>query len=212
MENETRRGYEVPLTGDKRAYWFLLAMELAGVCLVEWMASDGSNIGVQSLAYRGIYLLLIPGACLILATVFGKLRLQPEGISVIVFGKTVRFIRREDIRLIAGFGCNYGSPSSATVRLCISGYTLYQLAEAQERRTPEMFRDPWSRPGWMEEQAARYLMHDLRFLKGLYGAGEPPILFLEWSAETQVRLRQMYPLADWADLTVEKILDAQRNI
>ena len=89
---------------------------------------------------------------------------------------------------------------------------MEELAEEQERKTPKMFRNARTRPGWAEDQVGQLLLRYSASIRSQFGFFRRDILLIEWSPERLELLLQMYPGVPWVDLTEKKKLDAERGI
>ena len=99
MENEYRRGYDLPLVAHKGRFWIILVVMCLLVFNLEWgFRRDGSE---AAWIMRLIYPLLALAVVLEFVSDFSKLHLVHEGIAVTLFGKTLRQIPRQDLRFLA---------------------------------------------------------------------------------------------------------------
>lgn len=209
VENETRRGYELPLTGNKILVFLLMALEIV-ISAFLWgdMVESGFNL-FTCFACGTIILILVYVLVLEVGRSFTKLHIAPEGIAVTLFGKTQRQIPREKLRFFAVFTgtrhCRY--PKNLAVCTC----SMENLAEKEEQKTDKMFRSARTRPGWAEDMAKKYLLRCASSFRSEVGIPHRDILLIEWSPERLDMLLEMYPGVPWADLTEKKVLDAERK-
>ncbi len=210
MQNEqTRRGYDLPLTKNKWQFWMVLAMTPLLIGFIElsiWVA--GMN-GWCSWLLRSLDIMWFVVVAWEFVYCFGKLHLVTEGIAITVFGSTLRRFPREHIRFLGGVHDSYRG--TACQWICVCTRSMYELAEEQERRTPKMFRDGRALPGWTESMARKFLLSYAESLNRALGFPRKDILLIEWSPERLELLLDMYPGIPWTDLTENKVLDAERN-
>ena len=141
---------------------------------------------------------------------FTMLRFTPEGISLVLFGCAFRRFPAERIRLLAGIIYTKGYRTAHHVyhRIAVCDCTLGELADIGEKKTPKMLRNLRTMKGWTEDMAGKYLRKrgrsDFRDLDR-----SCKILWLEWDKERLAMLQQMYPEAQWIDLTEKKIFEEQ---
>lgn len=131
-----------------------------------------------------------------------RLQICPEGISITVFGKTLRRIPAEQIRFLSGVPGR--KRDNAIPQIAVCSYSLEDLTELGIRSTPKCLRIRKER--WEGEFAGSYLWKR-SILKGLIC--ERRILWLDWSPERLMLLRQMYPQAQWLDCTREGQFETQ---
>lgn len=206
--NETRRGYDLSLVKHKGRFWVILVVICLLVFNLEWgFRRDGSD---AAWIMRLMYPLLAVAVVLEFVSDFSRLHLVPEGIAVTLFGKTLRRIPRQDIRLIGGFIGTKHSRFSKNLAVCTR--SMEELAEEQERRSPKMLRNARTRPGWTEDQVGQLLLRYSTSIRSQFGFFRKDILLIEWSPERLELLLQMYPGVPWVDLTEKKKLDAERGI
>ena len=210
MENETRRGYELPLTENKILVFLLMALEIV-ISAFLWGDMVKSGFALFTCFSCGaIILILAYVLAMELGRSFAKLHLVPEGIAVTLLGKTLRQIPREKIRFFGGFigtrHCRY--PKNLAVCTC----SMEALAEKEEQKTDKMFRNARTRPGWAEDMAKKYLLRCARSVRSELGFPNRDILLIEWSPERLELLLEMYPGVPWCDLSDKKKLDAERYI
>ena len=206
MENEYRRGYDLPLVTHKGRFWVILAVMCLLVFNLEYgFRRDGSE---AAWIMRLIYPLLALAVVLEFVSDFSKLHLVHEGIAVTLFGKTLRRIPREDIAFFGGFigtrKCRY--PKNLAVCTC----SMEALAEKEEQKTDKMFRNARTCPGWAEDMARKYLLRCALSFRSELGTPNREILLIEWSPERLELLMEMYPGVPWCDLSDKKKLDAER--
>lgn len=206
MENEFRRGYELPLVRHKGRFWVILVVMCLLVFNLEWgFRGDGSEAAWMM---RLIYPLLALAVALEFVSDFSKLHLVHEGIAVTLFGKTLRQIPRQDLRFFGGFIGTKHSRFSKNLAVCT--HSMEELAEEQERKTPKMLRNPRTRPGWTEDLVGQLLLRYSTSPRSQFGFHRKDILLIEWSPERLELLMEMYPGVPWCDLSDKKKLDAER--
>ena len=206
MENEYRRGYDLPLVAHKGRFWVILVVMCLLVFNLEWgFRRDGSE---AAWIMRLIYPLLALAVVLEFVSDFSKLHLVHEGIAVTLFGKTLRQIPRQDLRFFGGFIGTKHSRFSKNLAVCT--HSMEELAEEQERKTPQMLRNARTRPGWAEDLAGQLLLRYSTSIRSQFGFFRRDILLIEWSPERLELLMQMYPSVPWCDLSDKKKLDAER--
>ena len=206
MENEYRRGYDLPLVTHKGRFWVILVVMCLLVFNLEWgFRRDGSE---AAWIMRLIYPLLALAVGLEFVSDFSKLHLVHEGIAVTLFGKTLRQIPRQDLRFFGGFIGTKHSRFSKNLAVCT--HSMEELAEEQERKTPQVLRNARTRPGWAEDMAGKYLIRYVASPRCQFGIPRKDILLVEWSPERLELLLEMYPGVPWCDLSDKKKLDAER--
>ncbi len=209
MENEYRRGYELPLTIRKERFWAVLA---ASPLFLVWAEGKIRNTGIDepyAWLMRSLYLLLFLIVALTFVRHFGKLHLVPEGIATTLFGRTLRQFPRENIRFLGGIV--YMKKGIAYKWICVCAQSMEELAEEQERKTPKMLRNGRSRPGWAEDMAGKLLMGYADSLRFQLGFPRKDIHMIEWSPERLEMLLSMYPGVPWVDLMEKKIRDGEKK-
>lgn len=206
MENELRRGYDLPLVTHKGRFWIILVV----MCLLVFNQEWGFRKGGSEAAWimRLIYPLLALAVVLEFVSDFSRLHLVHEGIAVTLFGKTLRQIPRQDLRFFGGFIGTKHSRFSENLAVCT--LSMEELAEEQERKTPQMLRNACTRPGWAEDLAGQLLLRYSTSIRSQFGFFRRDILLIEWSPERLELLMQMYPGVPWCDLSDKKKLDAER--
>ena len=206
MENEYRRGYDLPLVTHKGRFWIILVVMCLLVFNLEWgFRRDGSE---AAWIMRLIYPLLALAVVLEFVSDFSKLHLVHEGIAVTLFGKTLRQIPRQDLCFFGGFIGTKHSRFSKNLAVCT--HSMEELAEEQERKTPQVLRNACTRPGWAEDLAGQLLLRYSTSIRSQFGFFRRDILLIEWSPERLDMLLEMYPGVPWCDLSDKKKLDAER--
>ena len=210
MQNEeTRRGYDLPLTKNKWQFWMVLAMTPLLIGFIELGIRVAGMNGCCSWLLRSVDIMWFVVVAWEFVYCFGKLHLVTEGIAITVFGSTLRRFPREHIRFLGGVHDSYRG--TACQWICVCTRSMYELAEEQERRTPKMFRDGRALPDWTESMARKFLLSYANSLNRALGFPRKDILLIEWSPERLELRRDMYPGVPWSDLTEDKSLDAERN-
>ena len=211
MQNEeTRRGYDLPLTKNKWQFWMVLAMTPLLIGFIELGIRVAGMNGLGSWLLRSVDIMWFVVVAWEFVYCFGKLHLVTEGIAITVFGSTLRRFPREHIRFLGGMHDSYRG--TACQWICVCTRSMYELAEEQERRTPKMFRDAPTLPGWTESMARKFLWSYAESLNRALGFPRKDILLIEWSPERLELLLDMYPGVPWTDLTEDRALDAERNV
>lgn len=208
MENELRRGYDLPLTENKLLVLLLCLLEIV---ISAFIWSDMVESGFDLFTcFAGSAIILILGYVLVMEAGrgFAKLHIVPEGIAVTLFGKTLRQIPREDIAFFGGFIGTKHSRFSKNLAVCTC--SMEALAEKEEQKTDKMFRNARTRPGWAEDMAKKYLLRCALSVRSELGFPNRDILLIEWSPERLELLMEMYPGVPWCDLSDKKKLDAER--
>lgn len=208
MENEFRRGYELPLTRKKWEFWLMVALVPVMILYFEWRGKDAGFTAGPTWIMRSMYLLLVVLLASEFVNYFGRLHLVPEGIAITLFGKPLRQFPRENIRFLGGV-C-YRRKSREYKWICVCDRSMEELAEEQERKTSKMFRDARTLAGWTEDMAGKYLIRYVASLRRQFGFPRKDILLIEWSPERLDMLMEMYPGVPWCDLSDKKKLDAER--
>ena len=210
MENEYRRGYDLPLTENKLLVLLLFVLEIVISAFI-WgdMVKSGFDLFT---CITGGAILLILGYVLVLEVGrgFAKLHIVPEGIAVTLFGKTLRQIPRQDLRFFGGFIGTKHSRFSKNLAVCTC--SMEALAEKEEQKTDKMFRNARTRPGWTEDMAKKYLLRCAASFRSGLGLPHRDILLIEWSPERLDMLMEMYPGVPWCDLSDKKKLDVERKV
>ena len=206
MENEYRRGYDLPLTMRKWEFWLVLAV----LPLLIFKIEDGLQDmgGVFQWFMRLFHLPMVLLVASEFVQCFGKLHLVREGIAVTLFGKTLRQVPRENIRFLGGV--SYRRKSREYKWICVCDRSMEELAEEQERKTPQMLRNARTRSDWAEDMAGKYLIRYVASPRCQFGIPRKDILLVEWSPERLELLLEMYPGVPWRDLSDKKKLDAER--
>ena len=208
MENEARRGYDLPLVTHKGRFWVILVVMCLLVFNLEWGFRRGGSEAAWIM--RLIYPLLALAVVLEFVSDFSKLHLVHEGIAVTLFGKTLRQIPRQDLSFFGGFIGTKHSRFSKNLAVCTC--SMEALAEKEEQKTDKMFRNARTRPGWTEDMAKKYLLRCALSVRSELGFPNRDILLLEWSPERLELLLEMYPGVPWCDLSDKKKLDAERKM
>ena len=206
MSEETRRGYDLSLVTHRGRFWVILVVMCLLVFNLEWgFRGDGSE---AAWIMRLIYPLLALAVVLEFVSDFSKLHLVHEGIAVTLFGKTLRQIPVQDLRFFGGFIATKHSRFSKNLAVCT--HSMEELAEEQERKTPQVLRNACTRPGWAEDLAGQLLLRYSTSIRSQFGFFRRDILLIEWSPERLDMLLEMYPGVPWCDLSDKKKLDAER--
>ena len=209
MENEYRRGYDLPITEKKWEFWLTLVIYPLFTLWLESQIRDMSLDGSVWLL-RSFHLWLLLFVALEFINCFGELHLVSEGSAITLFGKTLRRFPREKIRFLGGV--RYSRKSREYRWICVCDHSMEELAEEQERKTPKMFQNSRTRPGWAEDMAGKYLIRYVASMRRQLGLLRKDILLIEWSPERLRMIQDMYPGVPWTDLTDKKVLDAERKI
>ena len=209
MENEYRRGYDLPITEKKWEFWLSLVIYPLFTLWLESQIRDMSLDGSVWLL-RSFHLWLLLFVALEFINCFGELHLVSEGIAITLFGKTLRRFPREKIRFLGGV--RYSRKSREYRWICVCDRSMEELAEEQARKTPKMFQNSRTRPGWAEDMAGKYLICYVASMRRQLGLPRKDILLIEWSPERLRMIQDMYPGVPWTDLTDKKVLDAERKI
>lgn len=200
------RGYSLRYAVDVRnriAQIAVAAACFAGLTVMEVIESSQGNFSIWKFMSLPLAMLIV----WILYTVMellAQLHIVPEGITVTLFGKTLRRFPADQIRFISGVRLCYRAYHKDLIAVCM--YLPDELSELWKKRTPKMFQN--SRELYPGENAGKYL-----YRKGYSLSGEmncqKRILWLDWSPERLEILRQMYPDAQWMDTTQKKIFEQQ---
>lgn len=205
-----KRGYSMPYAVRRRyrlavpVIWLIMAaVSIASLKPELWSIFNPESSKIISLRITTV--VMFPLSIPYTAALFAQLHIVPEGIAVTLFGKTIRRIPAEDIRLLAGF--RYRHKSSETNLIAVSTRSYEDLQERELRGTPELVRN--AAGSWEEMWVGKYLsrragelFREWNLLRWL--------LWLDWDPERIRVLRKTYPQAQWVDLTKEKSFDAQR--
>ena len=211
MENETRRGYDLPLTTQRWRGWLALAVGIIAVIYVEHqMDTSGFSAYFRAIIWLLYVVMVIPIVLTELWQSLVVLHVVPEGVAVTLFGRTVRQYPREEIRALAGVRYKHKSTDQKWIVLCTR--TLEELAELHAGNTRKVFQDSRTRSDWAEAMAGKYLYRYVRSPWYIIRLGRKDLLLIEWSPERLEMLLDMYPGIPWTDLTEKKILDAERNV
>ena len=191
MENEYRRGYDLPITEKKWEFWLSLVIYPLFTLWLESQIRDMSLDGSVWLL-RSFHLWLLLFVALEFINCFGELHLVSEGIAITLFGKTLRRFPREKIRFLGGV--RYSRKSREYRWICVCDHSMEELAEEQERKTPKMFQNSRTRPGWAEDMAGKYLIRYVASMRRQLGLPRKDILLIEWSPERLRMIRICTPV------------------
>lgn len=207
MENETRRGYDLPLTTQWWQFWtVLIAVSLMVFNMERGFRGDDSEFPRIMRCFYPLLLFMVGQE---FVGFFGKLHFVPEGIAITLFGRTLRQYPRERVLQLAGFASR--KKRAVSKWIAVSSLSLDELAELMHRRMPRLLRDSRTLPGWRENMARNYLCRYAESLVRQMGFPRKDLLLIEWSPERLELLLDMYPGTPWTDLTEGSVLDAQRN-
>lgn len=195
MENQTRRGYSMPVAAEPRKplIWAGIMSAGAVVLLVQCLRKP------ELAPALGVPLAVLMAALLLqFYSAFGKVHFVQEGIALTLFGLTLRRWSVEKIRCLCG------------VRI------VYRRRHSRD----EIFDSERTHSDWIavcrlsrEDVIARGAREFLTI------GGAIPILgpiswdedsfWLEWDAERLKAMQSLYPHADWLDTSRELVFDAQ---
>lgn len=204
----------MPLLTNKREEMgkiILFPFVVGALGLVEyWQMLDKGwtehEIRIMMIFFVVLFVLPFP---VMLFQCFARLRFAPDGIVLELFGVMLRRFPAERIRLLGGIIYITGYRAyHVHHRIAVCDCTLGELADIGEKKTPKMLRNLRTMKGWAENMAGKYLRKrgrsDFRDLDR-----SCKILWLEWDKERLALLRQMYPAAQWIDLTEKKVFEEQ---
>lgn len=202
--DEQKRGFSMPLIPErakKDMLWMwgaLIVVTVAAGLLKywEWISGELENPldRVEAVLFMGMFVIIILGMA---GASLAKLHFVPEGVAVTLFGITLK--RRSAARIRLMTAVRYKDVD----RIALCSYSLKELTLRAYDAKPELFRN--SREYREGEWAHEYLYNQLH--RNLLP--DPQIDWIQWDPERLQALRQMYPQAQWMDLTKDRIFDEQ---
>lgn len=192
----------MPFSAKKGPAWLYAALATALTTgFWSWENYETRNKPSHDVLMQVLTVILFVAWVLMMAVIVvghvSKLRIVPEGIAITLFGKEIRRVPAEQIRLLAGFREN--TRKAAPMYLAVCSKTL---EEFQEWGQCCQYDEPWE-----GERVIKYISRIPSVLLTFHLHKE--ILLLDWSPERLSILRQMYPEAQWLDCTQKKVFDAQ---
>ncbi len=204
---EKGRGYSLPYAVDTGTRIGIISVTAvcAVLCIVVfWFLLEPETL-------TGWAVTLVPALFMVVfltlpevADLFAVLHIVPEGIAITLFGKTVRRFPAKQIRFLTAVSGN--TSSNRTDKIAVCDQTLEELTELGYKTTPKIMRI--STPRWSGEFAENYLYHRSMTIPGEMNFTRR-ILWLDWSPERLVILREMYPDAQWLDCTRDQRFEKQ---
>ena len=199
---ETPRGYHLPYAADPSYQIAFLGIGVAALAGSLWFArSEGQAV---LLLITALFLaVILTQAVQLLA----RVHIVPEGISITLFGWTLRRWPAERIRVIGALR-KYEGKANAHDVMAVCANTVEELTELGKRNMPRLLQNEADR--WYGEAAAKYLYRRAVSFRGELNLHNH-IFWMDWSAERLDMLMELYPQAQWLDCTQNKIFDAQRK-
>lgn len=203
---QQKRGYSMPLMPNKKDMWGAFVLTLLAIFWVVFLScttitEEQDATSLLLWAFGVCWGIMAAGMFLISG--FAKLHLVPEGVAVTLFGITLKRVPVGKIRLITASRAVYRGRIIDKIALC--NYSLEELTAHAYQSKPKLFRN--NREFRTGEWADEYLSR--RLIRGLIP--DRRIFWLWWDAERLELLQQMYPQAQWLDMTKDKIFDKQLN-
>lgn len=132
-----------------------------------------------------------------------QLHFEPEGVRLTAFGVTLRRYPLSKIRFLTAMECSGKNRTAGRAQILLSAYTFRELAKKGGWNPGD--RNP------AEECARQYLNRfaTAYYVRELNLSGR--FLFLDWAPDRIRLIRWMYPDAQWADFTQNRIFDKQMN-
>lgn len=197
---ENRLSCDLPLVVDPSVQITFIAIGLLGSVGVMWFARSE---GVPFLLVFGLLFLAI--ALYYAGQLAARLHIALEGITVTLFGMTLRRVPAGAIRNIVAVR-KYNNKGNHHDVMALCANSLEELAELGNRHTPKLLKSSMDR--WYGETAAKYLWRRAESFRGEFNL-HSNIFWLDWSPERLKLLLEMYPHAQWLDGTEKKLFDAQ---
>lgn len=187
------RGYSMPLPVK---YWPpILAVAMWAVMIAFSLVSLSPIFrgyipmdDTEQSSLRITTVLLSPLFLAELAICFTKLHIVPQGIALTLFGKTVRRVPAEKIRILSAVQYSRKLGAVEQIAVCTMSPGEINCATA--------------------EDLYHYLLVTAGFLRVTLNLNRR-ILWLEWSPERLKLLRRMYPDVSWIDGSPERQFDKQ---
>lgn len=212
---ERNRSCTMPLAANKQDALtgvILAPILIAFLGLVEyWQISDKGWSEASIRDWMVFFIVLFGiGYLITLCEFLAKLHFTPEGISVTLFGFTIRQFPAERIRLLGGITYSTGTRRGHSwhYKIAVCDRSLEELADIGEQKTPKMLRNSRSLRGWTEDMAGKYLRKRAASLFRHFDRSSRMML-LEWAPERAEILQHLYPHARWIDLTEHKMFDKE---
>lgn len=192
MPFSTRKGsfllYSVFATAVVVAIWF-------------WQNYETRERASHDMLMQVLTVILLVAWLLMMAVITvrcaSKLYVLPEGITVTLFGRTLRRFPAGQIKLLAGFRENTVKAASMSIAVCSK-----TLEEFQEWGKCCGYEEPWE-----GEQIIKYISRIPSIVCDLNLHSK--ILLLDWSPERLGILQEMYPDVQWLDCTQKKLFEEQ---
>ena len=209
--DEQKRGCSMPYAVDKKSRIVMLVgwLVIVALSICTLLPSLHGFLNLEDskiLALRITAVLLIPVVLIDGASCIAELHLAPEGISVTLFGLTLRQIPADRIRLLSAVRERH--KGSVTDLIAVSSRSCGELTELSTPKS-SMIREQGEQ--WEGQWVYKYLLRragwfsrELVFRSWL--------LWLDWSPERLRLLRQTYPHAQWLDMSEDKLFEKQLNV
>ena len=196
---EKNRGYSMPLPvkywprAGAGVIWLLLAAACLSLEFPEvrvWANLEDTKRQALNIAA----LVTGPFFLAVAASSFLKLHIQPQGITLTLFGLTIRQIPAETIHIISAVKYSHKLDAVDQIALC-----LLPLPEILKKERTDLTEE--TRIYYYIYRKSRYYRINLNLNR--------EILWLDWSVERVKLLMEMYPNARWVDGSPDSRFDKQ---
>ena len=197
---ENQQGYDLPYSADPSVQIAWICIGLLALAGSFWLYREEAPMVLVIIAVIFLAIILCYTGQLL-----ARLHIAPEGISITLFGRSLRRWPAETIQTIVALRKYEGKANPHDV-MAVCNNTVEELTELGNRRMPKLLKQEADR--WCGEAAAKYLYRRAMSFQGELNLHKH-ILWMDWSPERLAMLREMYPRARWLDCTQKKLFEAQ---
>ena len=196
---ENNRGYSMPLPIKfwPRAYAGIIWLIFAAVCLASLLPEFRALVEIGDTKWHALrfaaVVTCVPFLMVGLSS-FLKLHILPQGIALTLFGKTIRRVPAEKIRVISAVRYSHKADTVDQIALCL--LPLPEILEKEKLDSSE------------ERRVYYYIYRRSRYYRVNMNLSRE-ILWLDWSPERAKLLMAMYPNARWVDGSPDSRFDKQ---
>ena len=197
MDNNSGYSMPLPVKYWPRAGAGIIWLGLAAVCLASLFPEFRTLVELTDTKRQALNITALVTGPLFLAVAassFLKLHIQSQGITLTLFGLTVRQIPVETIHIISAVQYSNKVDAVDQIALC-----LLPLPEILKKERTDLTEE--TRIYYYIYRKSRYFRINLNLNR--------EILWLDWSVERAKLLMEMYPNARWVDGSPDSRFDKQ---
>lgn len=197
MENNSGYSMPLPVKYWPRAGAGIIWLGLAAVCLASLFPEFRTLVELTDTKWQALNIAALvtgPAFLAVSASCFIKLHIRLQGITLTLFGLTLRQVPAKKIHIISAVKYSHKLDAVDQIALC-----LLPLPEILKKERTDLAEK--TRIYYYIYRKSRYFQINLNLNR--------EILWLDWSAERAKLLMEMYPNARWVDGSPDSRFDKQ---